>query len=171
MQNRIRAALILGSIVASSAMAGVSPDQAAQLGKNLTPMGAEMAGNADGSIPAWNPAGSPVPAGYVPGSGNYIDPYAGEKPVYTINASNWKQHADNLTAGTKAMFEKYGADGWEMHVYPTHRDTTRPDWYNANTAKMPPAPPWWPMARKLRATTPACPSRFPNPAWKPCGTT
>ena len=135
MQNRIKAALLLGSLVASSAMAGVSPEQAAMLGKTLTPMGAEMAGNADGSIPAWDPKGTPVPAGYVPGSGNYTDPYAGETPLYTINASNWKEYADNLTAGSKAMFEKYGADGWEMHVYPTHRGITRPDWYYANTAK------------------------------------
>jgi len=135
MQNRIKAALVLGSFIASSAFAGVTADQAAQLGKNLTPMGAEMAGNEDGSIPAWDPAGAPIPAGYVEGSGNYIDPYPDEKPIYTVNASNWKEHADNLTTGTKAMFEKYGNDGWEMHVYPTHRNVVRPDWYYANTIK------------------------------------
>jgi len=33
------------------------------------------------------------------------------------------------------MFEKYGEDGWEMHVYPSHRSGSRPDWYYANTFK------------------------------------
>ena len=135
MQNRIKAALIVGSLAAGSAFAAVSPEQAAELGKTLTPMGAEMAGNADGSIPAWDPKGTPIPAGYVPGSGNYVDAYADEKPLYTINASNWKQYEGVLSTGTKAMFEKYGADGWEMHVYPTHRNIVRPDWYYANTIK------------------------------------
>ncbi len=33
--------------------AAVSPQEAAHLGADLTPLGAEKAGNADGSIPAW----------------------------------------------------------------------------------------------------------------------
>ena len=33
--------------------AAVSPGQAARLGADLTPFGAEKAGNSDGSIPAW----------------------------------------------------------------------------------------------------------------------
>ncbi|KUJ91854.1 MAG: hypothetical protein XD38_0537, partial [Pseudomonas sp. 63_8] len=41
------------SLLATSVMAAVSPDEAAKLGTTLTPVGAEMAGNADGSIPAW----------------------------------------------------------------------------------------------------------------------
>ena len=135
MQNRIKAALLVGSLAAGSAFAAVSPEQAAELGKTLTPMGAEMAGNADGSIPAWDPTGGPVPAGFVPGSGHFPNAYPDEKPLYTIDASNWQQYADQLTVGTKGMFEKYGADGWKLHVYPTHRTSTRPDWYYANTAK------------------------------------
>ena len=135
MQNRIKAALLMGSIAAGSALAAVSPEQAAKLGTELTPMGAEMAGNADGSIPAWDPAGPTPPAGFEPGSGNYIDAFPDEKPLYTINGSNWQEYKDLLTAGTIGLFEKYGADGWEINVYPTHRTSTRPDWYNANTIK------------------------------------
>jgi Protein of unknown function (DUF1329) len=132
----------LGLCLAASvnAFGGVSADEAARLGKDLTPMGAEMAGNADGSIPAWNPEGTPVPAGFQPQSGpdgtvTYIDPYAGEKPLYTVDASNWQQYADNLTEGTKALFEKYGADGFKMNVYPTKREFVAPDWYYKNSAK------------------------------------
>ncbi len=129
------AAICLSSLATSGALAAVSPDQVARLGKDLTPTGAEMAGNADGSIPAWNPSGTPVPAGFVAGSDNYINPFADEKPLYTIDASNWKQYSEQLTLGTQGMFEKYGADGFKIHVYPSHRGTVRPDWYNANTAK------------------------------------
>jgi hypothetical protein len=129
------AALCLTSLATSTAYAAVSPEEAARLGKDLTPTGAEMAGNADGSIPPWNPKGTPTPPNFVPGSDDYVNPYADEKPLYTIDGSNWKQYADNLTVGTQAMFEKYGADGFKMHVYPSHRGTIRPDWFYKNSIK------------------------------------
>ena len=100
------AALCLGLATASSAYAAVSPEEAARLGKDLTPLGAEMAGNADGSIPPWNPEGTPVPDGFVPGSDNYNNHYASESPLYTIDGSNCNEYADVLSHGTKAMFEK-----------------------------------------------------------------
>ncbi len=128
-------ALGLGAFIQTAALAAVSPEEAARLGKDLTPMGAEMAGNADGSIPPWNPAGTPIPSDFVPGSDNYIDPYKGEKPLYTIDAGNWQQHAEFLTEGAKALFEKYGADGWRMDVYPTKRDFIVPDWLYDNNRR------------------------------------
>jgi len=118
-----------------TATAAVSPEEAARLGKDLTPLGAELAGNADGSIPPWNPAGTPVAADFVAGSDNYTNPYADEKPLYTIDGSNWKEYAEYLTAGSQALFEKFGADGFKMHVYPTHRGTVRPEWFYENTIK------------------------------------
>ena len=51
-----KAALIaLGTcLLAAPALAKISAEEAARLGgEELTPMGAERAGNADGSIPAW----------------------------------------------------------------------------------------------------------------------
>ncbi len=135
MIKKTLAALCLTSFAAGAAFADVSAEEAARLGKDLTPMGAEMAGNADGSIPPWNPEGTPIPAGFVPGSGNYISPYPDEKPLYTIDGSNWQEYADVLSEGTKAMFEKYGADGYKMHVYPTKRGYKAPDWLYANNVK------------------------------------
>jgi len=129
------AGLCLAGLAASTALAAVSPEEAARLGKDLTPMGAERAGNADGSIPPWNEAGTPVPAGFEPGSDNYIDPYADEKPLYTVDGSNWREYEELLTVGTRAMFEKYGDDGFRINVYPTHRGAVRPDWFYANTLK------------------------------------
>jgi hypothetical protein len=129
------AAICLYSLATSAAMAAVSPDQAARLGKDLTPLGGEMAGNADGSIPPWDPKGTPTPANFVAGSDDYVSPYADEKPLYTIDGSNWQQYSEQLTAGTRGLFEKYAAAGFKIHVYPTHRGTVRPDWFYANTLK------------------------------------
>jgi len=46
-------AVLALSVLATNVMAAVSPEEAAKLGTTLTPVGAEKAGNADGSIPAW----------------------------------------------------------------------------------------------------------------------
>ncbi|MCB1680005.1 MAG: DUF1329 domain-containing protein [Halioglobus sp.] len=135
MQMKTLAALFLGACVTGAATAAVSPEEAARLDKDLTPMGAERAGNADGSIPPWNAAGTPIPADFVAGSDNYVNPYPGEKPLYSIDGSNWQQYADVLTEGAKGIFEKYGADGFRMDVYPTKRDFVVPDWLYRNNAR------------------------------------
>ncbi len=53
--NKTALAVIASAAVFSigTAQAAVSADKAAQLGGKLTPMGSEKAGNADGTIPAW----------------------------------------------------------------------------------------------------------------------
>jgi len=128
-------AFLATATLSAAALAAVSPEQAAKLGKELTPVGAEMAGNADGSIPAWDPKGAPIPPGFKNGSGDYLNPYPDEKPLYRIDGSNWQQYKEILTVGTVGMFEKYGDDGFVIDVYPTHRNMIAPDWYYANTAK------------------------------------
>lgn len=135
LSGKLKLAILCTSLVAGPALAGVTPDQAARLGKELTPTGAEMAGNADGSIPPWNPKGPPIPADFVPGSDDYKDPYKGEKPLFTIDNTNWQQYADNLTEGTKAIMAKLGPDGFRLNVYPSKRDFVYPDWVVANTIK------------------------------------
>jgi Protein of unknown function (DUF1329) len=133
--NKVAVSLCLWAAAVSSATASVSPEQAAELGKTLTPMGAELAGNADGSIPAWDPASTVIPADFVPGSDHYVDPFRDETPLYTIDADNWQQYADNLTDGTKGVFETLGPKGFKMHVYPTKRSFEAPDWWYANNVK------------------------------------
>ena len=112
------------SLAASVAMAAVSPGEAAKLGTSLTPMGAEKAGNADGSIPAWSPL--PKNAGAVDAKGFLADPYASEKPLFTITAQNVEQYKDKLAPGQYAMFKRY-PDSYRMPVYPSHRGSTVPD--------------------------------------------
>ena len=129
------ALFFISAAVSATASATVTPTEAAKLGTELTPTGAERAANADGSIPAWNPDGWPIPAGFEPGSDFYIDPYAGEKPLYTIDAGNWHQYEAVLTEGSRAMFEKLGPKGFRMEVYPSKRDFITHQWFYDNTAR------------------------------------
>ena len=112
------------SLLATSVMAKVSPDEAAKLGTSLTPIGAEKAGNADGSIPQWD-GGLPINAGAVDEKGFLADPYASEKPLFVITASNAEQYKDKLSTGQLAMFKRY-PDTYKMPVYQTHRSAVLP---------------------------------------------
>lgn len=106
---------------ANSALAKVSEAEAAKLGNELTPVGAEKAGNADGTIPAWDGGLKAAPAGYKPG-GPYLDPFADDKPLFVITRDNLAQYADKLSDGQKAMFAAY--ESYKMPVYPTRRSAT-----------------------------------------------
>ena len=119
------------SICASTAFAAVSPDEAAKLRTTLTPMGAEKAGNADGSIPAWTGGLTKEVAGEKSGD-MPADPFPGEKPLLQITAKNAAQYADKLNEGTKALLAKY-PDTFHLDVYPTHRTAAAPDSVYQNT--------------------------------------
>ena len=113
---------------AGSALAAVSAQEAARLGKDLTPMGAEKAGNAAGTIPAWDGGiTSPAKAGFpdFKTGGHHPDPYAADKPLYKIDASNMGKYAALLTEGHKAMLNAYKGT-YFMNVYPTRRSTAFP---------------------------------------------
>ncbi|MGV8844384.1 MAG: DUF1329 domain-containing protein [Pseudomonas sp.] len=112
------------SLLATGVMAAVSAEEAAKLGTSLTPIGGEMAGNAAGTIPAWT-GGLPVNAGAVDGKGFLADPFAGEKPLFTITAQNVDQYQANLTPGQLAMFKRY-PESYRIPVFTTHRSVTQP---------------------------------------------
>jgi len=121
---RLAAALLF----AQSAWGAVSPQEAARLGQDLTPLGGEKAGNADGTIPAWtggikSAAGAGFPA-YKSGE-HHPDPYASDKPLFTITAANMSQYAAKLTEGHKALFKTY--PDYKMIVYPTRRSAASPE--------------------------------------------
>ncbi|HPG94940.1 MAG TPA: DUF1329 domain-containing protein [Dokdonella sp.] len=120
------AALIATTMLANAALAKVSADEARKLGVSgtpLTPMGAERAGNSDGSIPAWTGGITQPPAGYKVGM-HHPDPFAGDKPLFTITAKNYKDYGDKLSVGQIGMFAKYPE--WRMVVYPTRRSASNP---------------------------------------------
>ena len=119
--------LILGVLVAlvSPALtAEISSDQIARLGADLTPLGGEKAGNADGTIPAWEGGITQSPAGYQPGR-HYIDPFAGDPVMFTITAANMDRYADKLTEGHKALLKTY-SDTYKMNVYQSRRTAAAP---------------------------------------------
>ncbi|MBC3209723.1 MULTISPECIES: DUF1329 domain-containing protein [unclassified Pseudomonas] len=116
---------VLGlSLLATGVMAAVPAAEADKLGKSLTPMGAEMAGNADGSIPAWKPMAKN--AGSVDSKGFLSNPYASEQPLFTITAKDVDKYKDKLAPGQYAMFKRY-PETFKMPVYPSHRGATVPD--------------------------------------------
>lgn len=116
-----------------AAWAEVAPQEAEQLKTTLTPLGAERAGNKDGTIPAWTGAYTTLTPGFVNG-GRRPDPFANEKPLLSITAKNVDQYADKLTDGVKAMLKRY-PDTYRVDVYPTHRTHGAPQWVYDNTFK------------------------------------
>jgi len=114
-------ALVAGST--TTLQAQLSSEEVARLGADLTPLGAEKAGNADGTIPAWEGGITTPPAGYKPGM-HHPDPFASDAVKFTITADNMAEYADKLTAGYKALLETYPS--FKMNVYPTHRSASYP---------------------------------------------
>ncbi len=105
------------------AQAGISAAEASRLGNDLTPLGGEMAGNADGTIPAWTGGITTPPAGYVVGM-HHPDPFKDDQVLFTITAANADKYADKLTAGHLALLKAY--PDYKMPVYPTHRSASNP---------------------------------------------
>jgi hypothetical protein len=121
------AALALSTAVA---LAGVSAQQAARLGgPELTPVGAERAGNAEGTIPPWTGGlGEPIP-GFEAGD-HHADPYPDDPVLFTINAANVERYADKLSEGQQALLREY-PESWYMNVYPTRRSAAYPEFVYA----------------------------------------
>jgi hypothetical protein len=113
------ASLLMLSLVTGSALAKVSPQEAAKLGDTLTPLGAEMAANAAGTIPAWTGGLTSKNSTKSKDSGRPENPFNQDKPLFEITRANFNEYKENLSAGQIAMFEKY-AD-YKMPVYKTRR--------------------------------------------------
>jgi len=109
-------------LAAGLAQAKVSENEAEKLGVKLHPMGAEKAGNADGSIPPWEPKWKGLPPGldYKGPGETRPDPYEADKPVVVITFQNHLEHKEHLSEGQMALFEQYPE--YRIVVYPTHRD-------------------------------------------------
>lgn len=120
-------------VLAGAAQAAVTAEEAAKLKTELTPFGAERAGNKDGSIPAWT-GGYTTPIPGFKNGGRRGDPFAAEKPLYSVTAENMAQHAGKLTEGTQALLKKYPKT-FRVDVYKTHRTAAAPQWVYDNTFK------------------------------------
>ena len=129
---RFVAVISLVSLAVFAALPSPSAQEAGRLPANLTPLGGEKAGNAAGTIPAWDGGLTKPPAGYVVGK-HYVDPYAGDKPLFTITQQNAEKYAAQLSDGHKAMLKTYAS--FKMNVYPTRRSAAVPQRIYEATAR------------------------------------
>jgi hypothetical protein len=111
---------ILSVAVLAAAAPGQAPDEnpGAALHGRLTPVGAERAANADGTIPAWTGAVTPA------------DPAGTETPILVITRANMQRYTDRIPEGARALFARF--PDYEMRVFPTHRTAAAPAWVYAN---------------------------------------
>lgn len=114
-------AMIAGS--SNSTLAAMTEQDVQRLGKDLTPIGAEKAGNKDGSIPDWEGGLAARPAG-LDAKAVYADPFSQEKPLYTITAANVQQYQDKLAPGQISMLKRFPS--YKINVYPSHRTAALP---------------------------------------------
>ncbi|HEX4895819.1 MAG TPA: DUF1329 domain-containing protein [Solimonas sp.] len=125
-----RSRILVASLLAlafGQAAAKVPAAEAAKLGSSLTPMGAEAAGNAAGTIPAWDGG---LPQRELKRGEN---PFAADKPLYTITAQNAGQYKEILTEGYRALFRTF--PDYKMIVYPSRRSASYPSWFYEATKK------------------------------------
>ena len=109
-----------------TAVAAVSPQQAASLGgPELTPVGAQRPGNEAGTIPAWTGGIDTVATGAA--DTQSAPPYSDDTPLFTINAENVDEYAEQLSEGQKALLQLY-PDSWYLNVYKTRRSASYPQY-------------------------------------------
>jgi hypothetical protein len=125
-------AWITAVAVAAVAVTAQAAGDPSRLKGELSPLGAERAGNKDGSIPAWTGGyTTPIP-GDRPG-GRRGDPFGNEKPLFSITGKNVDQYADKLNEGQRALLKK--TPDYRIDVYRTHRTAAAPQWVYDNTAR------------------------------------
>lgn len=124
-QNTLAATgfILVLACASSAAPAGLTPEEIATLGAELTPLGAERSGNDDDSIPPWEGGITTPPAGYTPGM-HHPDPFADDEVLFTISSENMGEYASKLTPGHQAMMTTYNS--FRMKIYPTHRSASLP---------------------------------------------
>jgi len=129
--------LLMALLLAAStgnAIAKVGTDEADKLKSTLTPVGAERAGNKDGSIPKWDGGLTKPPACFKGAGSWYCDPFESDKPKFTINKANLEQYKARLTDGQRALFAKFG-DTYKMNVFATRRTGAYPQFVYDATYK------------------------------------
>ncbi|WP_396587147.1 DUF1329 domain-containing protein [Bermanella sp. R86510] len=159
MNNLLKIALLSSSLISAFALAKVSPQEAARLGKDLTPMGAEKAGNASGTIPPWTGGITEPVKGYEEGD-FHADPYASDRVLHEISYDNYEQYQEYLTTGQIALLKQFPS--YRINVYPSRRSAAYPQFVydaikkNATSAEL------QPFGSGVRNTIMASP--FPIPA-------
>lgn len=127
----------IGALFSAQIVAAPTEEEISRLGNDLTAFGAIKAGNADGTIPAWDGGVCTPPANYKPimgekGGSPYADLFPNEKPLFSITSANLDQYRDKLDLGTQELFKR-NPETFRVDVYPTHRTACFPQWVYDNT--------------------------------------
>ena len=103
--------------LAPLSQAAVPAEEAAKLGKELTPIGAERAGNGkEGplAIPEWTGDYSHIK---MDDSDWLVEGYPDDDEILELDKDNYQDYAEYLTEGQKALFKQY-PDTYKMEIYP-----------------------------------------------------
>ncbi|MCG8612809.1 MAG: DUF1329 domain-containing protein [Pseudomonadales bacterium] len=114
------------ALLSANSSAKVAEPEAVKLGKELTPIGAIKSGNADGTIPVWEGGLISHSAYRADSEGRPVNPFPDDKPLFTIDASNYTQYSDKLSAGYQALLKTY-PDTFKIPVYQTRRTASLPE--------------------------------------------
>jgi hypothetical protein len=115
---------LLALLLSAQAFAKVPQAEADKLKGALTPIGAEKAGNAAGTIPKWEGGLTKAPACFKGKGARYCEPFPEDKPLFTIDAASLAKYKANLTVGQQALFTKYPT--YKMPVFKTRRTAAFP---------------------------------------------
>ena len=133
--SRYRSIAIFACLVSlntGSTSAAARPDEIQRLSHDLTPVGAQRSGNANGSIPDWNGGLSTPPENYKTGD-YHADPFATEQALFRIDQNNYQDYEEQLGTGQIAMLLRY--ESWFIEVYPSHRSAALPPRVYQKTAE------------------------------------
>ena len=127
MRHQVLSWLAVALIIQMQPLRAAVPEvEANRLGADLTPVGAEKAGNADGTIPAWDGGLTAPPPGVAIDPAKHLpDPFASDQPLFTVTSANVAQYEAHMTEGQKAMLAAY-PDTYHMKVFPAHRACAYP---------------------------------------------
>lgn len=118
-------ATVLALSIQNPALAGVSNTEASRLGADLTPYGAERAGNASGTIPAWTGGYDSWPEGYEGSGQHHINPFPDDRVLFSIDHTNLDLYRSRIGDGIAKMMKTY-PDSFRIDVYETRRTHTTP---------------------------------------------
>lgn len=132
MNNKIKTLVATTVLIAcSNTFGAVSSEEAMALKNELTPLGAERAGNADGSIPAWT--GGVTEADVANATAQPRENYFADDAVqYVVDKNNVDEYSELLSEGVQALINKY-PDSFRLNVYETRRTAAAPEWVYENT--------------------------------------
>lgn len=131
--NWVAAGVLALAAFSQLTTAAVSVQQAERLKSELTPLGAERAGNGS-DIPEWRGGVSAPTLDYKKPGQHHSNPYPKDKPLFIITADNVESHKEFLTEGQLALFKTY-PDTFKMPIYKTRRSAAAPEWIYENTYK------------------------------------